>query len=112
MLEDFKQAWYTEYLNSLRLLRKVLLQAKIESRICEGDIVLIKNPAKKRQHWKLGKVISLVPGSDGLVPSVKLFKGDEHYKENPKIVIHSLENLFRLELSITHDTKERDLTIN
>ena len=80
MLEEFKQTWYTEYLISLRLLHKDILQTKFENSICEGDIVLIKNPALKRQHWKLGRAISLKPGSDGLVRSV-LLKGDEQYKK-------------------------------
>ena len=97
MLEDVKQAWYTEYLISLRCLHKDLLQTKFENTIREGDIMLIKNPAQKRQHWKLGKVISLIPGSDGLVRAVKLFKGDEHSRENPpKIVIHSLKHFLSL----------------
>ena len=112
MLEDFKQTWYTEYLISLRLLHKDILQTKFENRICEGDIVLIKNPAKKRQHWKLGKVVSLIPGNDGLVRAVKLVKGDEHWMENPpQLVIHSIKHLFPLELSVTHDMKERDLVV-
>ena len=54
----------------------------------------------------------MIPGSDGLVRLVKLFKGDENYRENPKIVIHSSKHLIPLELSVTHDVKERDLIVN
>ena len=68
-----------------------------------GDIVLIKNPAKKRQHWKLGKVLELIPGSDGNVRAVKIFRGDENYKTNPQIVIHAIKHLYPLELAISHD---------
>ena len=45
--------------------------------------------------------------------AVKLVKGDELWRENPpQIVIHSLKHLFPLELSITHDVKERELIVN
>ena len=55
----------------------------------------------------------MIPGNDGLVRAVKLVKGDEHWRENPlQIVIHSLKYLFPLELSVTHDVKERDLIVN
>ena len=48
-----------------------------------------------------------------MVRAVKLVKGDEHWRENPpQIVIHSLKHLFPLELSITHDVKERELIVN
>ena len=97
MLEDFKQTWCTEYLISPRLLHKDILQTIFENSIREGDIVLIKDPPQKCQHWKLGKVISLIPGSDGLVHLVKLFKGDPDYRENPKIVIRSIKNFAPIE---------------
>ena len=47
MLEDFKQAWYKEYLISLRLLHKDILQTKFENSICEGDICPHKKPSSK-----------------------------------------------------------------
>ena len=37
MLEDSKQTCYTEYLISLRLLHKYILQTKFENTIREGD---------------------------------------------------------------------------
>ena len=103
MLEDFKVVWFQEYLLSLEHLHKNLHQTNFVNRIKVGDIVLIKNPAKKIQHWKLGKILELIPGSDGIVRAVKVFRGDEHYKTNPQIVIHAIKHLYPLELAITHD---------
>ncbi|GFX37036.1 hypothetical protein TNCV_1175361 [Trichonephila clavipes] len=37
-----------------------------------GDVVMIKEPSKKRVYWPLGKVISLLPGRDGKVRTLKL----------------------------------------
>ena len=68
-----------------------------------GDIVLIKNPAKKRQHWTLGKILELIQGSDGNVRAVKIFRGDAGYRTNPQIVLHAVKHLYPLELAITHD---------
>ncbi|GFW58288.1 DUF5641 domain-containing protein [Trichonephila clavipes] len=37
-----------------------------------GDVVIIEEPSKKRVYWPLGKVISLLPGRDGKVRTLKL----------------------------------------
>ncbi|GFX09235.1 uncharacterized protein TNCV_1068211 [Trichonephila clavipes] len=37
-----------------------------------GDVVMIEEPSKKRVYWPLGKVISLLPGRDGKVRTLKL----------------------------------------
>ena len=103
MLEEFKLIWNREYLLGLRQLYKNLHQEKFSSRLRVGDIVLIKNPAKKRQHWKLGKILELIQGSDGNVRAVKIFRGDESYRTNPQIVLHAVKHLYPLEIAITHD---------
>ena len=112
MLEDFKEVWYNEYLLGLRLLHKDLHQIKFENKVKIGDIVLIKNPAKKRQHWRLGKILELIPGSDGIVRAVKLFKADSDYIANPQVVIHSIKHLYPLELSLTHNVDETELSVD
>ena len=44
--------------------------------IREGDIVIIKNPAKPRPFWKLSRVIKLFRGSDNRVCSALIKRGD------------------------------------
>lgn len=70
----------------------------------KGDIVLVKNPSKTRQHWVLGRIIELYPGSDGKVRNVKLLRGDADWEKKGGLMVelHSLQHLFPMELSITH----------
>ena len=102
MLEEFKLIWNKEYLLGLRQLYKNLHQEKFSSRLRVGDIVLVKNPAKKRQHWKLGKILELIPGSDGNVRTVKIFRGDEGYRTNPQVVLHAVKHLYHMIMWPTH----------
>ena len=67
MLLEFKELWYAEYLIGLRRLHRDLHQVHFQNKIQVDDIVLIKNPASKRQHWKLGRVLELILGDDGNV---------------------------------------------
>lgn len=59
-----------------------------------NDVVLIKG-FKSRPHWSLGRVMKLTQGSDGLVRSALIKRGDTLQE-------HSIKHLFPLELSITH----------
>ena len=104
MVSRFKELWYEQYLLSLRSLYKNLYQDNFENKIKVNDIVLIKNPAKGRQHWRLGRVIELIFGSDNKVRSAKILKGDEDWRtKERKLELHSISHLYPLELSITHN---------
>lgn len=105
MVSHFKDLWYEQYLLSLRALYKNLHETDFTNRIKVNDIVLIKNPAKGRHHWRLGRVIELIFGSDNKVRSAKILKGNDKYRtsEERKLELHSLSHLYPLELSITHD---------
>lgn len=59
-------------------------------------VVLVKNPAKSRPYWYLGRVLELLEGDDDHVRSVKLRRSDGG-RHN-----HSLKQLYTLELSLTH----------
>ena len=104
LLDRFKELWYEEYLLGLKDTFKNLHETKFENRVKVGDIVLVKNPAVKHQHWVLGRILELYPGADGKVRSVKLIRGKADYREKPiKPELHSLKHLYPLELSLTHD---------
>ncbi|GFT31552.1 integrase catalytic domain-containing protein [Trichonephila clavipes] len=60
-------AW-KEYLGQLRQKRP----GKPGHDFKVGDVVMIEEPSKKRVYWPLGKVISLLPGRDGKVRTLKL----------------------------------------
>merc|ERR1712121_490915 len=104
ILLKFKRLWYEEYLLSLKESYRNLCDFNFANKVKEGDIVLVKNPAKSRQHRVLGRVIELYPGSDGKVRNVKLLRGDADWEKKGglKPELHSLQHLFPVELSITH----------
>lgn len=97
LINKFKNVWHDEYLLSLRELHKDIHQNSFDNKIKLQDVVLIRNPAKPRPYWFLGRVVELVKGSDGNIRSAKLLRGDRTE------VHHSLKHLYPLELSITHD---------
>ena len=61
-----------------------------------GEIVLVKSPSKKIQHWLLGRVLELIPSSDNKIRSARVKRGDE------QVQVHSLKHLYPMELSLTH----------
>ena len=67
MLDRFKELWYEEYLLGLKDTFKNLHETKFENHDKVGDIILVKNPVVKRQHWVLGRVLELYPGADAMV---------------------------------------------
>ena len=98
LLEEFRKEWYDSYLLSMRTQYKDLHQVHFKNRVKIGDVVLVKGPSKDtRPYWKLGRVIKLIPGDDGIVRSVSLLKGDP-----PEEAIHSICHLYPMELSTTH----------
>lgn len=103
MITQFKTQWHEDYLLSLRSLYRNLHETDFTNQIEVNDLVVIKNPVKGRQHWRLGRVIELIHGSDGKVRSVKLLRGDAKWRtKERKLELHSVKNLYPLELSITH----------
>ena len=104
MIENFKKLWYESYLLSLREHSRNLYNHKWENKIKVGDIVLIKALNKPRPFWMMGKVLELVIGYDGKVRSVRLKQG------NGLIEYHSINNLYPMELSVTHAFRDNEPT--
>merc|ERR1712082_196446 len=76
-LEEFRNLWYEEYLLSLREQWSNLHETNFVNRVKVDDVVLVKGPPdKKRLYWRLGRILELLPGSDGKVRSVRLKRGD------------------------------------
>ena len=63
LVDHYWQRWRTEYVTQLREYQKVGKTSKL---IKEGDIVVIFNHEKKRNRWKLGKVVKLICGADNI----------------------------------------------
>lgn len=67
--QDFWARWYKEYLNELNVRRKWKSgQPNVEV----GTIVLLKEDNLPPMQWKLGRVVDVQPGTDGVVRVVKV----------------------------------------
>ena len=83
--------WTKEYLRGLRE-RHRLKHKGDNAHPAVGDVVIIKSDEKNRAQWKLGVVINLIIGRDGVVRGAKL--------RTPKSVIERpLQHLYPLELT-------------
>lgn len=67
--QDFWNSWRSEYMSRLQQRPKWL---KPEKNIEKENLVLIKDERLPPLHWRLGRVIEVHPGSDGLVRVVTL----------------------------------------
>jgi len=100
LYRQFKQRWYDEYLISLREQSTKLYQSDWTNRIKIGDLVIIKDSMRPRVFWQMGRVVDTIAGSDTNIRSVQLQKSDG------TVVHHSINNLYPLELSITHPDRD------
>lgn len=75
MLTHFWQRWQNEYLTTLQE-RKKWRREKQGLKV--GHLVLIRDENLPPTQWKLGRIVELIPGSDGLVRNVliKTAKGE------------------------------------
>ena len=67
--ELFRKRWSTEYLGQLQKRQKWI---RPKDNFKNGDVVLIVNNSRPRNSWLLGKVITTIPGKDGLVRQVQV----------------------------------------
>ena len=76
MVSRFRELWHQTYLLSLREQCKDLHEIDFINHIKVNDVVLVKNPAKPRPYWLLGRVLELFYGDDDKVRSAKVKRGD------------------------------------
>ena len=84
--------WSKEYMTSLREHHRIT--AGKANDIEAGDIVLIKDDNLPRNMWKVGKVIKLIQGKDGITRGVTLktiTKGNKYEIDRPVQKLYPLE---------------------
>eukprot|EP00794_Sanderia_malayensis_P021467 gene21467-biopygen1183 len=94
LLAQFTNKWKKEYLMSLLQAFRPQGVSK-EPVINVNDIVLLRNDQKKRNFWKLAKVINLFKGKDG---SVRAAKVQVASTEGKKVLNRALKLLIPLEI--------------
>ena len=97
--------WSSEYLATLREFHKVKDQmAGSPYVLSKGDLVLIRQPNKNRGTWKIGKVIRLIKGKDGLTRGAVM----EIVTNGTKVLIErALHHLYLLEIKVDVAKPER-----
>jgi hypothetical protein len=71
--------WMREYITSIGSRKKWLDR---EENLKEGDIVLVVDPDTPRRNWKVGRIVGVHPGGDGLVRVVDVKVGDCTYRRS------------------------------
>ena len=103
IIGSFWNTWSKDYLTSLRE-NSINLGRKGEGPKV-GDVVVIHHDDKKRTLWKLGRVIDLLRGKDGIVRGARV-KTDSKYLGG--IIERPLQKLFPLEMGRGDDDKSAD----
>ncbi|XP_018370063.1 PREDICTED: uncharacterized protein LOC108765716 [Trachymyrmex cornetzi] len=65
MRQHFWQRWSREYLTQLQQRHKWIEESKANIKI--GTMVLLRNENTPPMHWRLGRVVAVHPGKDGLI---------------------------------------------
>ncbi len=90
--DRYWKRWSKEYLQSLREHHKIVEGGK--NSITEGDIVLIHDENVSRNYWKLGRVIRIIEGKDGIIRGVTLkttTKGNTYEIDRPIQKLYPME---------------------
>ena len=95
MLQQVTSPWRTEYLLSLRERSRVNKNQR-EQAIWVGDMVILMNDKSNRSFWQLGKIVELLPGSDGIVRAARVKLGNSDGKSTE--LRRSIEHLIPLEV--------------
>ena len=69
MVQEFWQLWQKQYLQSIQKARK---WHRDKPNVKQGDLVMVLEESTLQTNWKMGKVLSVSPGSDGLVRTAKV----------------------------------------
>ena len=104
LLQSFWSIWKHEYLIELREYHKKYGQHS--NIVSVGDIVLISEEMKPRVAWRVGRVIELICGRDGIARGAKLVTISEH--GNQSTLRRPVNKLVPLEVTRTiHEAEEQ-----
>ena len=89
VIEDARERWFIEYLTELRTYhskRKTNIHPKV------GSLVLIKDEKRKRQEWKVGKIVEMMIGRNDITRGAVVSLGSDKQKiRRPLELLYPLE---------------------
>lgn len=84
VIDSLWNRWRREYLLSLRQTHE-MSEGKVAN-ITPGDIVCINEEGVKRMRWKIGRVVEVIKGVDGVVRGAKLQVVSKKTKQDNALV--------------------------
>ena len=97
--DQFWARWKTEYLHTLNIRHK---WKTMKPCIASNDIVLIRDKNLPRNHWSMGRILSVRPSKDGLVRSAVLAIPPLSGKTLTRTVVRGITDLILLIPSESH----------
>ena len=90
--------WEKEYLTNLREYHEMGTSGSSKPEI--GEVVLIKEEQTNRGKWKLGRIVSLIEGHDGIMrgATIRVISGG-----NPREIQRPIQKLYSMELKCRPD---------
>ena len=101
--------WEREYLTNLREYHEMRSKGNNKPEI--GEVMMIKEEPTNRGKWKLGRIISLIEGKDGVTrgATLRVISG-----RNPSEIQRPIQKLYSMELKCQPDeamTAEKQLPV-
>lgn len=96
VLQHFWNRWKREYLLELREFHRLREEKGSSHVVKEGEIVTVYDDGHPRGLWRLGRIMDLVRGSDGIVRGVYVRVMSK--KGRPKTLRRPLQHIYPLEV--------------
>ena len=87
LMENSKKRWLKEYLTELRVFHKKKGKYKVPK---VDDLVVIKDDNIKRQNWKVGRILRIIEGRNGIVRGAWVRTGGSELRR-PLELLYPLE---------------------
>ena len=81
MVQTFWNLWQKSYLQTLQ---KSQQWHQEQPNVKMGDLVMVLEESELKNHWKMGKVISVSPGQDGLVRTAQVMVKTAQIPDYPR----------------------------
>ena len=93
LTDTFRDLWHEQYLLFLKESNKNYPNTDWENKVKINDIVLISAHGKTRPFYQMGRILKVLPGNDGIIRFVEVFRPDRSKG------VYPISHLYPLEIS-------------